>query len=262
MNPRALCIASVVLAAAGTASAQFQTRVDTLGAGATVNDVISPGEYGPGNSYSFSANGNTGFGGPVGLSSLYMSSDASNIYIGFQRGQPTMNGNNFVLYLDTRAGGFTDAMMNDTSDGGRTSTTNPMRDGNVVFPVLPDFAIVFGDFGTVVFELTGGSLNFVAPFFPNGGSTQPEVVLDRAFLGNPGQVDFFGLFTSNDGYLSNEALPIALAYGGPTDGGGNPGYGAGETASLSLFSRFVPIPAPGAASLLGIAGLMAARRRR
>ncbi len=101
------------------------THTNTGTSGATVDGTISANEYGPGNSYSYTGAG----GGPLGGGALYFQSDASNLYIGFQPGN-SLN-DNVVIHLDTRAGGFTDAQMNDTADPGRNLLSNLTRDVDV-----------------------------------------------------------------------------------------------------------------------------------
>lgn len=69
--------------------------------GATVNGSLSGGEYG-GGSYVYTGGG-TGFGGTVGNGRLYMDSDATNLYIGFQAGGDL---NDLVtILLDTHRAG-------------------------------------------------------------------------------------------------------------------------------------------------------------
>ena len=137
--------------------------------------------------------GGGGFGGTLGNGSIYMDVIGTNILIGFTPGGAL---NDIVaLYLDTRAGGFLDAQMSDTADGGRTAISELTLTQNDVFPagVVPDFGIAFGGFGAALFELNGGSLNFLQ----SAGVVQLTIPL--ATLSNPTQIDFFAGYTSGGG---------------------------------------------------------------
>lgn len=203
---------------------------------------------------SYSNGGGTGFGGTLGAGSFTFDANGANLDITF-----TVSGsygsNIVALYLDTRAGGFSDATMNDTADAGRNVITNLGSSGDETFPTgmtggLPDFGIAIGSFGTVLFELTGGSLNFIAF---NG--TPGVISVPLASLGDPTTIDWFAALSSDTNFLSNESLPQDPAL----NGAGNPGFGA--TGTYSEFNRFVTVPEP-AAALLGSVGLLAILRRR
>lgn len=242
---------------ASAAQAQLvESHTDTTAAGAVRDQTLSPGEYGNG-AYSYGGGG-TGFGGTVGNGRIYMDSDATNLYIGFQAG----NGINdlVTILLDTRAGGFTDAGMNDNGDGGRRASTQQSinADDQYAAGFLPDFSVVIGNFGTVFFELTAdpNPINF---FDFDGTTSQPfrEYSIPLATLGLSGgsNVDFFVAYIGDSGYGSNESIPA-----GPINASDNPGF-SDVSAGYATYDRFV-VPAPGAAAVLGLGGLMASRRRR
>ncbi|MBK9121068.1 MAG: hypothetical protein IPM18_15915 [Phycisphaerales bacterium] len=234
------------------------TRIDTSPTGAVVDGVISPGEYGPGNSYSYGGGG-SGFGGTVGNGTLFMKSDANFLYIAFQPGAAV---NDLVtIMLDTRAGGYTDADMNDTADGGRRAVSNLSANANDPFDpaFLPDFGLVFASWGSVLFELTAGTdpghLNFLD--FNGSGALPREYAIPLATLGVApgGAVDFFVAYIADSGFGSNESIP---AYS-PLNSGDNPGFGD-TSAGYGNYNRFVVVPEPTAAlALLVVAGLI--RRR-
>ncbi len=263
-----LSILMVTLMAVPASANLIDTRTDTDAGGATVNGSLDANEYGPGNAYSYTGGGG-GFGGTVGGGALYMNSDNANLYIGFDPGN-NLN-DNAVILLDTRAGGFTDAQMNDTADPGRNLSSNLTRDVNDTFPagVLPDFSVVIGQFGIVVFELnagnTPGHLAFVA-FDGTFNGNNPNLVREIALpLGSVGlasgvasNVDFFVAYGSDTNFMSNESIP-----GMPLNAGGNPGFdNGGNPVDWPNFDRFITAPEPAALALVGVGGLMMFRRRR
>jgi hypothetical protein len=215
--------------------------------------------------------GGGGFGGTLGNGSISMDVVGTNfsnatLTIAFTPGNAL---NDIVaIFLDTRAGGFLDANMSDTADGGRTAVSELTLTKNDVFPagVLPDFGLAIGNFGAVLFELnagnTPGHLNFVQF---NGAQ---NITIPLTTLGNPWHIDFFAGYASGGGYNSNESLP------GTTNGinqNGNPGFGDGQFGGLNTggtydnFNRFhTGLPEPGTVvvwSLILMTGVVAARKR-
>jgi hypothetical protein len=258
-----LSVAGIVFGAGSVAAARSIPGCvqDHTPGGAVVDGVLGPNEYGPGNTYQF-LGGGTGFGGTLGNGALYMESDSSRIYFGFQPGN---NLNDLVtILLDTRPGGFTDAQMDDNGDGGRRASSNLSINADDQFGpgFLPDFSVVIGSFGIVSFELTGAPapLNFLdfSGMFTGNAPTFREYSLPLSALGiSPGgEVDFFAAYIADSGYGSNESLPP-----GPINLFDNPGFGS-VSAGYVNFDCFETIPAPGAAGLLGLAALAGLRRRR
>jgi hypothetical protein len=231
-----------VLACAGAASAQTLT-------------LAGPGPQ------TFANGGGSGFGGTLGSGSITMEvvNSGADLRITFVPGN---NVNDYVaIFLDTRAGGFTDAQMNDSDDGGRRVISNLTRDSDDTFPILPDFGFAFWQDGggnqTVGFELTAGNtpghLNFLPGSYSAAGWVQ---TISLAALGSPTQIDWFAAYSSGTNFNSNESLPNSNI------AGGNPGFGAaGSTVAYTSFNRYL-IPTPGAAALLGLGGLALIRRRR
>jgi hypothetical protein len=241
------------------------THTDTDLAGAVPDGVISPNEYGPGNSYGY-VGGGTGFGGTLGAGTLYFQSDLSNLYIGFKPGN-SLN-DNVVIHLDTRSGGFTDAQMNDTADPGRNLLSNLTRDVDDPFAagILPDYGLVIGQFGIVLFELnagnTPGHLNFVqfdGTFTGNNAALAREIAIPRANLGNPaGVINFFASYGSDTNFMSNESIPSEVF-----NAGGNPGFDNGGIPVVREFhDQFIMIPEPSSLALLTMGALLVLRRRR
>jgi hypothetical protein len=187
--------------------------------------------------------GGGGFGGTLGGGSISMDVVGPNLDIVFTPGGAL---NDIVgLFLDTRAGGFLDAQMSDTADGGRTviSELTLTQDDTYPATVVPDFGLAIGGFGSVLFELNAGSLNFLQF---NGAL---NISIPLATLGNPAAIDFFAGYASGGGYNSNESLPATTA---GANQNGNPGFGDGQFGGLNQgavydnFNQFrTGLPEPG-----------------
>lgn len=203
----------------------------------------------------FSNGGGSGFGGTLAAGSFSFDADttAGTITIGFTPGD-ALGSNIVALYLDTRSGGFGDADMSDALDGGRNVITNLGSFGDEAFPTgmaggLPDYAIAFGSFGSVAFELTGGELNFLN--FDAGSS----VTVNLSAIANPSSIDWFAGLASDTLFLSNESFPASATL----NASDNPGFGA--IGTYEDFNRFV-VPEPSVALLGGLGMLAMLRRRR
>ncbi len=207
--------------------------------------------------------GGTGFGGVLGPATISFGNSGGNLNISTNATAGALGSNLFVIMLDTRNGGVADSEMNDTSDGGRRAVSSPAANGTLNHPLgmntyLPgsgggtaDFGLAIGNFGSVLFELVpGGSLNFLVF---NGAQ---NIAIPEAVIGSPSTVDWFAYYTSDTGFLSNETLPASPLF----NGGGNPGFNTGAF-SLENHNQY-RVPAPGAVAMLGLGGLVAARRRR
>src|SRR2546425_9477770 len=119
----------------------------------------------------YSGNGNSGFGGPIGLGSLTLTDDGTTV-----SGQVNKGPNGFndvlVIYLDSVAGGFSDTSgFADGADGLRKAISGFDGGGNrrlMTFSgMLPDYAIALGP----------SSDNFGGLWqFANGGANSPDFV--------------------------------------------------------------------------------------
>lgn len=231
-------IALSVVAAAALSASQAQAALVL-----SQNDGATPAVYANG--------GGTGFGGPLGGGSVSFDAAGGNLNIGVSASNATLGNNLIVVQLDTKSGGVLDNAMNDTADGGRRASSSPALNGDVTFPVTPDYALAIGGFGAVLFELVPGTnLNFVQF---TGASNSMSIPLSS--IGNPTTINFFSYLTSETGFLSNETLP-ATGY----NSGGNPGFGTG-TFAIADHNQFV-IPEPATLGALAGAGLLALRRRK
>lgn len=252
---RKFTLGTIALAAiTGTSmGALIQTEVDTTPTGA---EGLGASYFGAG----------TGFGGTVGNGSITLDSDGTNLYVSFNFGNAL---NDIVaVWLDTRAGGFTDATMSDTNDDSRRVLTELSLSADDAFDpaFLPDFGFVMGNFGNVLFELNGDAsipfINFEGDTStPTRGYTIP---LASIGLAAGDALNFMVGYSSGGGYMSNESIP---AYE-PLQANGNPGFGDGQfggtvgSPGIGNYNRFVTVPTPGASALLGLAGIAAIRRRR
>jgi len=211
--------------------------------------------------------GGGGFGGTLGNGSISMDVVGPNLNISFTPGNAL---NDIVgLFLDTRPGGFLDAQMSDTADGGRTviSELTLTKDDTYPATVVPDFGLAIGNFGSVLFELnagnTPGHLNFLQ------FNAAPTISIPLASLGNPVAIDFFAAYASGGGYNSNESLPRTTA---GANQAGNPGFGDGQFGGLNTgavydnFNQFrTGLPEPATFMVWGLmlmTGSLAARRVR
>lgn len=271
MNRSVMAVGVLMVAAGSAMAGPTVTRTEAnLAAPKAADNVLSADEYGIGNSqvYAGATNG-SGFGGYVGNSRLYFAADATNLYIGWQPGAD-LGGNLFAVQFNNSGNGNFNSsadIVDDASDGGRRASTFASFNGQVNFPIASQFSLVFGDFGAVLFELTpdGGNPNQISfrqfsGSAGGGGATFREIAINWNTIGGFGSfVDFFGYGVSDSGFVAGEGIP---SFGvGPDAGGGNPGFGDGSALNFTQFNRF-EVPTPGAAALLGLGGLVAARRRR
>src|SRR6266480_4081059 len=96
----------------------------------------------------YPGNGNSGFGGPIGLGSLSLSDDGSTLSGTVNKGTNGFN-DVLVLYIDSVPGGFSDTSgFADGADGLRKAISGFDGGGNrslLTFSgMLPDYAIALG----------------------------------------------------------------------------------------------------------------------
>ena len=218
-----------------------------------LNDGATPAVYSNG--------GGSGFGGTLGGGSIAFDAVGSSLNISFAPGNP-LGSDITTIYLNTRSGGFTDADMNDTQDGGRNAISNLGSFGNETFPDMgaPDYGIAIANWGAVLFELTSGNtpghLNYI--YFENTAyGSGKQITFNLSSIGSPDQIDWFAAYVSDTSYLSNESLPASSGL----NSGGNPGFGG--TGTYLNYNRFTIVPEAGATGLALLAvGLGLARRVR
>ena len=220
---------------------------------------------------SYSGNGSSGFGGPIGLGSLTLTDDGTTISGTINKGPNGMN-DVLVLYVDSTLGGFADTGgFSDAADGLRKAISGFDGSNRSLLTFgpgfLPDYAIALGpasdSFGGMWQLANGGanSLNFITSVSlnPTGNNNSPTYTFsfNVAQLGltpNSGQTfSLFGTYISNTGYRSDEAVAGNDA--------GTQGY---NPFLQSAFSSYTIVPEPSTFALagMGIAALLIFRRRR
>jgi hypothetical protein len=195
-------------------------------------------------------NGNMGFGGSVGTSNLTISESGSNIT--FTLGTARPDGNALVIYIDSKAGGFANTnTLEDEADGGRRAISGD-RDfstdqSELTFPsgFEPDYAVAWGDYGFVLFELVAGGNNSLGYLnFQNNAST---ATIDKGLIGITGAINFKVVTSliSGSGFRSNESHTQSIM-------GGNPGW---TDVTYSTFATY-----PGGVLPIGVTRFSAAKQ--
>ena len=203
---------------------------------------------------SYSGNGNSGFGGTVGGSTLGISDDGTTITFTFSRGASDLN-NPVVIYVDSQSGGFSNTTgFTDSGDGLRRAiSANGNGVPTITFPAsfTADYAIAFdAGFGAWFTLASGASHNYgsdgtngnanLTPLNDATSSTH-TLTVDFSELGITSSDNFKFVVThiSDTAYLSNEVIGDTSSI--VADGGGtNPGFDGSIAFSNS---RIYPDPA-------------------
>jgi len=220
----------------------------------------------------YSGNGNSGFGGPIGLGSLTLTDNGTTISGTVNKGPNGFN-DVLVLYIDSTTGGFSDtSSFSDGADGLRKAISGFDGGANrslltMTGGFLPDYAIALGpssdNFGGLWQLASGGnnSLNFITSvnLNPVGNNNSPTYTFsfNVSQIGmtpnSGGTFSLLGTYTSGSGFRSDEAM----AGNDVGAQGWNPFL---QTASVS----YTIVPEPSSIALLGFGLATAAilRRRR
>jgi hypothetical protein len=220
----------------------------------------------------YSGNGNTGFGGPVGLGSLTLTDNGTTVFGQVNKGPNGLN-DTLVIYIDSTAGGFADTSgFADGADGLRKSMSGFDGGANrslLTFSggFLPEYAIALGpaneNFGGLWQLANGGvnSLNFInsVNLNPTGTPNSPTYTFsfNVSDIGmSPGSgatFEILGTYTSNSGYRSDEAVA------------GNDAGAQGWNPFLqTAMASYTIVPEPATVSLAALCGLalLALRHRK
>src|SRR5882762_4062004 len=219
----------------------------------------------------YSGNGNSGFGGPIGLGSLTLTDNGTTVSGTVNKGPNGFN-DVLVLYIDSTVGGFADTSgFADGADGLRKAISG--FDGGANRSVMtfggmsPDYAIALGPasdgFGGLWQLANGGnnSLNFVTSvnLNPTGNANSPTYtfsfnVSQIGLTPNSGATFLMlGTYISDSGYRSDEAIA-----------GNDVGSQGWNPFLQTAFVSYTIVPEPSAASLLllGVGALFTLRRRK
>src|SRR5882762_518182 len=173
----------------------------------------------------YSGNGNSGFGGPIGLGSLTLTDNGTTISGQINKGPNGFN-DALVIYIDSQAGGFADTSgFADGADGLRKAISGFDGGGNRSLLTFsggfsPDYAIALGpadaNFGGLWQLANGGanSLNFVTSvnLNPTGNNNSPTYtfsfnVSQIGLTPNSGATfGLLGTYTGNSRFRSDEAI--------------------------------------------------------
>jgi len=220
----------------------------------------------------YSGNGNSGFGGPIGLGSLTLTDNGTTVFGQVNKGPNGFN-DVLVLYFQYGAGGFSDTSgFGDGADGLRKAISG--FDGGANRSLLsfsgmtPNYAIALGpasdNFGGLWQLANGGanSLNFVTSvnLNPTGNNNSPTYtfsfnVSQIGIAPNSGATfSLMGTYISNNGYRSDEAVA-----------GNDVGTQGWNPFLQTALATYTIVPEPSVMALLGIsglAGLLGMRRRK
>lgn len=223
-------------------------------------------------SATYSGNGNSGFGGPIGLGSLTLTDNGTTVSGTLNKGPNGFN-DVLVLYIDSTAGGFADTSgFADGADGLRKAISG--FDGAANRSLLtfsggfsPDYAIALGpasdNFGGLWQLGNGGanSLNFISSvnLNPTGNNNSPTYtfsfnVSQIGITPNSGTTfALFGTYLSNSGFRSDEAIA-----------GNDVGAQGWNPFLQTALATYTIVPEPSTAALLSLsaAALLGLRRRR
>src|SRR6267378_270687 len=209
----------------------------------------------------YSGNGNSGFGGPVGLGSLTLTDNGTTVSGTLNKGPNGFN-DVLVLYIDSVGGGFSDSSgFADSADGLRKAISG--FDGGASRSLLtfsggfsPDYAIALGpasdNFGGLWQLANGGanSLNFVSSvnLNPTGNNNSPTYtfsfnVSQIGITPNSGSTfKLLGTYTSNSGFRSDEATA-----------GNDVGAQGWNPFLQTALATYTIVPEPSSAALAGVA---------
>jgi hypothetical protein len=223
----------------------------------------------------YNGNGSSAWGGAIGLGVLTLSDNGTTVFGTLNTGG-NLNGNAFVLYLQTAAGGFTSTSgFNDNADQLRSAISqyggvgqqsilnfDPGFAPNYAIAMQPDSGINFGGLWQLA-NGGGNSLPYVnsVNLSPTGVDTTGTYTfsfnLSDVGLTAGQSFELFGLQVSQSGYSSPEALGGNLT--------GSNGWGGTQNEIDYSTYTTTPVPEPSTLAICGLSGLaalLAVRRRK
>jgi hypothetical protein len=211
----------------------------------------------------YSGNGMSGFGGPIGLGSLTLTDNGTTVFGQVNKGPNGFN-DVLVLYVNSVGSGFADTSgFADGFDGLRRAISGFDGGANrslLTFGggFLPDYAIALGpssdNFGGLWQLASGGpgSLPFVnsVNLVPTGNNLSPTYtfsfnVSDIGMVPNSGGTfELFGTYISNSGYRSDEAVA-----------GNDVGAQGWNPFVQTALATYTIVPEPSTLVLFGLSGV-------
>ena len=164
---------------------------------------------------SYSGNGNSGFGGPIGNASMTINDDGTTITFTFTKGGADFN-DSMAMYISTGATGRSviDTNVNDTADALRRAISNT-GSGDITLPA--GFAATHG----VAINTGFGGLWSI----PATGSIGANGLVFITAVGNPAATTTasftFSFDWSDIGLTNKDKFDFVITYGNPNDGGTN-----------------------------------------
>lgn len=216
----------------------------------------------------YNGNGGTGFGGTVGNGSLTVTDAGAGALAFTFTPSGTFNGNDLVLYLDTKAGGVNDnSTLTDTADGGRTAISGLNGSGHALVTFAPgfgaDYAISLEPTFAGIFNLsTPSNFGFVGSGGLSGSGTGPftfSVNRSDIGLGPTAGFSFEGTFISTSAYRSNETIGTSATVPGSV--GDTPNAGFGGTQTFATANTFAATPEPTGLAAIGATMALGLLRR-
>lgn len=223
----------------------------------------------------FNGSGTSGFGGPVGNSTMSWSDDGTTISVTFTKGAGNFN-DSFVLYLDAGTTGRTsiDTQVNDRGDPLRSAisfmeaSTGKSLNFSSGFEATHAIGINTGFGGLWSIPATGSVGSNALPFVDDVNSTLTVNTQESfTFSFNLAAIGI----TPNSGATINFVATYLNPFGGGGDLGyaSNEGYGGGfpganieqNNFTFTSYNSYTVVPEPAAAAL-GMIGMVLLLRRR
>jgi hypothetical protein len=217
-------------------------------------------------------NGASGFGGPIGGSTLTVTEGASTVNFSLTAGA-NFNSNALVLYIDSVAGGVgSTTTLTDNADGGRTAISGLSGNGRTTATFSAgfgaDYAITLepGVFGGVFNLSTPANFGFVASTGLSGSGTGPFTFsVNKSNLGLTAgsSFGFVGTLISTTGYRSNETIGASVTVPGSSGDSPNAGFtGTTTFNATNTFTLEAAVPEPASVGVVALCLTAVAMRRR